>query len=161
LKQSITPGSQFRLKWQRVETARSRPRFRSSKRKMKLKTRDNLIYLTVGLGIAALVTFDAFYADSRGQQMWLPSPFAFRATYTTLLMGYFVVKQTRKMKAAISQVLRYVLFASAVHLVIVFLFRQTIGRLSGMTFSALALLEMFLVVLLTVQVARYQRQPTQ
>jgi uncharacterized membrane protein len=127
---------------------------------MKPKTKDNLIYLTVGLSIAALVTFDAFYADSRGQQIWWPSPFAFRATYTTLLMGYFVVKRTRKIKATTSQVLACVLLASAVHLVIVFLFRQTIGQLSGMAFSALALLEIFLVVLLTVQMVRYQRQPT-
>jgi hypothetical protein len=131
----------------------------ADKREMKPKTKDNVVYLTVGLSIAALVTFDAFYADSRGQQMWWPSPFAFRATYTTLLLGYFVFKQTRNMKATINQMLACALLASAVHLVIVFVFRRIIGQLSGVTFSALALIEIFLVLLLTAQSVRYMCQP--
>jgi hypothetical protein len=59
---------------------------------MKPKTRDNLIYLAVGLSIAALVTANAFYADSRGREMWWPSRFTFRAVTTPSLLAYFVVK---------------------------------------------------------------------
>jgi hypothetical protein len=50
---------------------------------MKQKTRDNLIYLAVGLGVVALIVADFVYADSHGQRMWWPSTFASRATYTT------------------------------------------------------------------------------
>jgi hypothetical protein len=58
--------------------------FPVSEMPMKSGTRDNLIYLGVGLGVAALVVADFFYADSHGQEMWMPSRFALRAVYTTL-----------------------------------------------------------------------------
>ena len=35
---------------------------------MKPETRDNVIYLAVGISIAALVTADFFYADSHGMK---------------------------------------------------------------------------------------------
>lgn len=124
---------------------------------MKPDTRDNLIYLGVGLGIAALVVADFFYADSHGQTMWWPSRLAFRAAYTTLLLAYFVVKETRKMKATLVQMLGYVLFVSLVHLAIVFTFRHAAGELSGITFAAVAVFEMFFVFQLLMLVVRYLR----
>jgi len=122
---------------------------------MKPETRDNLIYLGVGLGIAALVVADFFYADSHGQKMWWPSRFAFRAAYTTVLLAYFVARETRKMKATVIQMLSYVLLAGLVHLAIVFTFRQVAGELSGITFAALAVFEMFFVFQLLMLVVRY------
>jgi hypothetical protein len=130
-------------------------RFLFSELPMKPRTRDNLIYLAVGLGIAALVVVDFFYADSHGQKMWWPSRFAFRAAYTTLLLAYFVAREIRKLKATLGQVLAYILLASFVHLAIVFAFRQAAGELSGITFAALAVFEMFLVFQLLMAVARY------
>ncbi|HEY8671196.1 MAG TPA: hypothetical protein VIL63_10190 [Terriglobales bacterium] len=124
---------------------------------MKQETRDNLIYLGVGLGIAVLVVADFFYADSHGQKMWWPSRFDFRAAYTTLLLAYFVVRKTLDMKATLVQTLSYILFASLVHLAIVFTFRHAAGELSGITFAALAVLEMFFVFQLLMLVVRYLR----
>ncbi|HEY6386638.1 MAG TPA: hypothetical protein VIX91_13250 [Candidatus Acidoferrum sp.] len=46
---------------------------------MKQSNRDNLIYLAVGLSIAALTAFDAYYFDSHSRKMWIPSRFAFNA----------------------------------------------------------------------------------
>jgi|SRR5579863_6509143 len=122
---------------------------------MKERTRDNLIYLAVGVGIAALVAVDAFYADSHGRKMWMPSEFAFRIVYSTALLAYFVVQQTHKVKATVVQVLACVLFASAVHLAIAFRFREAIGRLPGLGFAGWAVLEMFLLVQLLVRVVRH------
>ena len=124
---------------------------------MKQSTRDNLLYLAVGLSIAAFVVADFFYADGHNQTMWLPSTLASRAVYTTLLLAYFVARETRKGKATLVQVLACILFASIVHLGVVLGFRQTVGRLPGLVFSGLALWELFLVWLLTMQVARFLR----
>jgi putative effector of murein hydrolase len=122
---------------------------------MKQRTRDNLIYLAVGLGIAALVVADFIYAQSHARKMWLPSSFSSRFVYTTALLGYFVIRETRRMKATTMQVLACVVFGSVVHVVIAFLFRQAFAQLPGISFSAFAVLEMFLVWLLTLQVARF------
>jgi CHASE2 domain-containing sensor protein len=119
---------------------------------MKPTTRDNLIYLTVGLGIAALVVADLFYADSHGRTMWMPSRYAFRVVTTTALLAYFVARETRKVKATVFQVIACVLFASVVHLAVGFAFRNAVGQLSGLSFSAWVVLEMFLLVQLLVQV---------
>jgi hypothetical protein len=124
---------------------------------MKQKTRDNLIYLAVGLGVVALIVADSVYADSHGQRMWWPSRFASRATYTTALLAYFVARETRKAKATLAQVLACTLFASIVHLGIVFTFHRAVGELSGISFSALAVFEMFLVFQLMMAVVRYLR----
>jgi branched-subunit amino acid transport protein AzlD len=124
---------------------------------MKPETRDNLIYLGVGLGIAALVAADFFYTDGHGQKMWWPSRLVFRAAYTTLLLAYFVVKEARKMKATLVQILGYVLFASLVHLAIVFTFRHAASELSGITFAAAAVFEMFFVFQVLMLVVRYLR----
>lgn len=119
--------------------------------------RDNLIYLTVGLSIATLVIADFFYADSHGREMWLPSRFASRTVYTTALLAYIVFRETRRMKATTIQVLACVAIAGIVHLAIAFVFRQQIEQLPGISFSGLAVLEIFVVVLLLLQALRYLR----
>lgn len=118
---------------------------------MKPRTRDNLIYLAVGLGIVALVVADFCYADSRGLRMWVPSRFASRLVYTTALLCFFVVRETRKANATVVQALACVLFASVVHLAIGFGFRQASGQLSGLSFSAWVVPELFLLVQLLVR----------
>jgi hypothetical protein len=122
---------------------------------MKQRTRDNLIYLAVGLGIAALVVADAFYADSRGREMWVPSWFAARVVYMTALLAYFVVRETRKVKATVVQVLACVLFASVVNLTLAFSFRHAINQLRGLSFWSLAVLEIFFLVQLSVWVVQH------
>jgi hypothetical protein len=124
---------------------------------MRPKTRDNLIYLGVALSIAAFVTADAFYADSRGKEMWMPSKLAFRLVCTTGLLGYFVARETRKVRATLFQVLACVLVASLVHLIITIGFRQTVGQLAGIPFSVLVAFEIFFIVQLAVKAAQYLR----
>jgi hypothetical protein len=89
--------------------------------------------------------------------MWWPSKFASRAAYTTVLLAYFVARETRKAKAKVGQVLAYVLLASIMHLALVFTFRHAVGELSGISFSALAIIEMFLVFRVLMALARYLR----
>src|SRR5580658_19427 len=122
---------------------------------MKPKTRDNLIYLGVGLSIAALVWIDFFYADSRGQKMWWPSKFAFRTVTTPSLLAYFVAREMRREKATLLQTFAGVLFATLLQLGIMFSFRQIIDQLPGMSYSALVVLEMFVVWQLSVRGAFY------
>jgi uncharacterized membrane protein len=128
--------AQFQKFRHRLEMGNAQRRFLFSETLMKPTTRDNLIYLAVGLGIAALVVADFFYADSHGRKMWMPSRYAFRLIYSTALLGYFVVRETRKEKATVVQVVACVLFASVVHLAIGFGCRQVLGQLSGISFSA-------------------------
>ncbi len=127
---------------------------------MNKTTRDNLIYLAVGLSIAAVVVIDFFYAESRGREMWWPSSFAFRAVTTPGLLAYFVAREMRREKATLLQTLASVLFAILVQLGILFAFRQTVSRLPGISFSALAVTEMFFVMLLTLQFARLLKSAT-
>jgi len=132
-------------------------RSRSSEPDMKQKTRDNLIYLTVALGIVALIVADLFYADSHGQKIWWPSKFASRAVYTTVLLAYFVGRECRRLKLTLVQMVECVLFAGIAHLSIIFALRRTVDQLSGMLFSALAVFEMFLVFVVAMFVVRYLR----
>lgn len=124
---------------------------------MKETLRDNLIYLAVALSIVGLIVADFIYADSHGQKMWWPSRLTFRAAYTTVLLAYFVVRETRKMKATVVQIVSYILLASLVHLAIVFAFRHAAVEFSGIAFAALAVLEMFFVFQLLMLIVRYLR----
>ena len=126
---------------------------------MKPKTRDNLIYLSVGLTIAALVWADFFYADSRGRKMWMPSRFALRAVTTPSLLAYFVVKEMRRQKASLFQTFAAVLFATLLQLLIMFGFRQIIDQLPGISYSALAVAEIFVVWQLSVRSVFYLTSP--
>lgn len=126
---------------------------------MKPKTRDNLIYLAVGLGIAALVWINFFRAESRGQEPWWPSRFAFRAVTTSCLLAYFVVKEMRREKATILQMFASVVFATLLELGILFGFRQIVDRLPGIPFTGFAVLEMFFVWQLSVKGVLYLARP--
>lgn len=123
---------------------------------MNEQTRDNLIYLAVGLSFAALLALDAFYSDVHGLRMWMPSRFAFRAVYTPSLLAYFVMKEMRLRKATLFQMLAAVLFAILFQLGILFGFRPIVDQLHGLTYSALALAEMFFLWQLSVQIGFYQ-----
>lgn len=120
---------------------------------MKPKTRDNLIYLAVGIGIAGLVTANFFYADSHNQKPWMPSRFAFRAVTTPSLLAYFIVKEMRRQNAKLLQTFAAVLFATLVQLGIMFGFRQVVEQLPGTSYAALAVLEIFFVWQLSVYAA--------
>lgn len=122
---------------------------------MKQKTRDNLIYLAVGLGIVGIILADLFFADKQGRRMWWPSTFAIRASYTTVLLAYFVAREARKARATLAQVLACILFAGIVNLAIVFTFRRVVDNLSGLSFSAVAIIGIFPVFQLAMAVARY------
>jgi len=122
---------------------------------MKPETRDNLIYLAVGLAIVAVIVADLFYAESHNTKMWMPSRFAFRAVITPTLIVYFVVKQMRKEGATPFQTLASVLFATLLQLGIMFTFRRTIDQLPGLTFATLAVFETVFVVLLSVRGVLY------
>jgi hypothetical protein len=139
----------------RLELALVLPHSLFSEPEMKQRTRDNLIYLAIGLTTAAFVLVDFFYADSHGRKMWWPSRFASRGAYTVVLLAYFVARETRKVKATLVQVVACVLFASTVHLALIFALRQVIGQLSVIPFSALMSLEIFLVVELQLRIVRY------
>ena len=141
----------------RREAASARQHFLCSKTEMKQITRDNLIYLGVALSVVGLIVADFIYADSRGQKMWWPSRFAFRAGYTTVLLAYFVARETRKLKETVVQMLLYIFLAGLVHLAIMFTFRRAALELSGITFAALAVFEIFSVFQLLMLLVRYLR----
>jgi len=122
---------------------------------MKQSTRDNLIYLGVGLGIVAVIVADLSYSEGHGLKMWLPSKFTLRAVYTTGLLGYFIARQTRRLGARAAQVVACVLFGGIVHLAVLIGLRPTIAQLSGILFAAFATFEGFLIVELQLQVLRY------
>lgn len=112
---------------------------------MKPTTRDNLIYLTVGLTIAGLLAADVFYADSHGTKAWMPSRFAFRAATTPSLLAYLIVRQMRQERAKLPRIAAAVLLATMLQLGIMFACRQMIDQLPGFTYSAIAVVEIFLV----------------
>lgn len=125
---------------------------------MKETTRDNVIYLAVALSIAGLVAFDAFYADSHGRRMWLPSSFAIRTVGYMGILAYFVVREIRKINATTVQTIICVLVASALHLGIAFLFPNIIGGHFGPELWIFAVAEMFLIVQLMVLGVNYFRR---
>jgi len=122
---------------------------------MKPSTRDNIIYLTVGLSIAALFASDFLYAGSHTRKMWVPSRFAFRSVYTTALIWYVVLKGIRQTKQTFVRVLAWLLFATLMHLTILFASRQIIEELPGIAFAALWVLELYFVFYITEKFALY------
>ena len=85
--------------------------------------------MSVGLALAALLAFDAFYSVSHNRKMWMASRFAFRAITTPSLLVYFVIKEMRRRKATLAQSFASVLFATLLQLGIMFAFRQIIEQL--------------------------------
>lgn len=125
---------------------------------MKPTTRDDLIYLAVGLSIAGLVAFDFFYADSHGREMWWPSNFWSHLVLYLLLLEYFVVRETRKAGATFNQVLIFLFAGLAMHTGLAFALRGLYnGPLTFALFS-LTLLEFFVFVQLAAwSVRRWRR----
>jgi cell division protein FtsW (lipid II flippase) len=122
---------------------------------MNQRTRDNLIYLAVGITVAALLAVDFFYADSRGRKMWVPSRFASRSIYTTALICYVAAIVTRQAKQALFRVFACALFAGMLHLTIVFASRQIVEQLPGLAFAALFAIEGYFVLLATEKCTLY------
>jgi len=122
---------------------------------VKPQIRDNLIYLAVGICVVALVAADFFYSDSHGTKMWMPSRFAFRAVTSSGLLTYFVVREMRRKKATIMQILASVLFATLVQLGVLFALPETINQLPGLSYSAIVAVELFFVWQLTVEGVPY------
>ena len=122
---------------------------------MQPKTRDNLIYLGVGLCIAGLLTADCFYADSRGREMWMPSRFALRTVGYTSVLGFSVARETRKVKAILVQTATCVLFAIILHLGVAFAVRQVFSDRFSPSLWILATLELFVITQLMVYVVRH------
>jgi len=122
---------------------------------MKPKTRDNLIYLAVGLGIAALITADAFYAVSRDREIWMPSIFAMRAVGYTAVLGPYVARETLKAKAKLAETIVCVVLGCMLQVGIAFAFRQTFSGRSTMRLYLLFVLGAFLIVRLMVLAVTY------
>ncbi len=122
---------------------------------MKQQTRDNLVYLAVGIGLAALLAFDAFYSDSHNREMWMPSRFAFNAVG---FMVYMVVHETRKLRARVGQTVVCVLAACLLHSVTVLVFPQIFAQRFGAGLWVFIVLELFLVIRLMVRVVRYMEK---
>ena len=116
---------------------------------MKPRTRDNLIYLAVGLGVAALWASYFFYADSHGSKMWVPSRFTSRTFYTTLLIWYVVFKSARQTRPVLVRVVASMLFATFLHLIIFFGCRQVIDQLPTLMFWLFWVIELYLVIYAT------------
>ncbi|MFZ0966778.1 MAG: hypothetical protein WA766_12575 [Candidatus Acidiferrales bacterium] len=124
---------------------------------MKQKTRDNLIYLAVGLGIAAIVVADAFYAVDHDVRMWVPTNLAFRAVAYMALLDFFVARETQRAKATPVQTTICVLIASVLHLGFVFVFRESFSGRSSVRLWALTVLEIFIIVKLMKRAVHYFR----
>jgi hypothetical protein len=123
---------------------------------MKPSTRDNLIYLAVGLSAALLVAGQVFYSESHHHQIMVKfSALAFRAVFSMFVVGYFVGRETRKVGATLSQVILCVLVAGALQLAIIYTVRQYVRQLPGLSFVGLVTLETFLVVNLATRALIY------
>ncbi len=121
---------------------------------MRPSTRDNLSLLLWGALIAILVAADGFFAERHG----IPVRFALRVCGYMALLDYFVIRETRKAKAKLIQIVTCVVLASALHLGIAFAFRQTFTERFGLGLWVVIVLEIFGIVKLMVQSVRYLRR---
>jgi hypothetical protein len=125
---------------------------------MKRSTRDNLIYLAVGLGIAGLVAFDAFHSDFHDRKMWTPSRFAFNVFAFMGVLAYMIVRETQKVKATVVQTVAYVVVACVLHSGVVFAFPQIFAKPYGAGLWVFIVLELFLLLHLMAQIVRYMEK---
>jgi hypothetical protein len=125
---------------------------------MKPKTRDNLIYLAIGLSIAGVVAGLFFYADSHGQVPVFPSRFKVRLVTTMLLVAYFVARAARRVNSTLAGVAVCVLVAGLLPVAISFSFRQIIGQLPGIPYAGFAAIEIFFIVELIERTGSYLRR---
>ena len=122
---------------------------------MKQKTRDNLIYLAVGLGFAVLLAADAFYSDSHDLKMWIPSRLAFNAVVFMGVLAYMVARETQKARATVIQMVTCILIACIIHVGIVFAFPQIFAKPFAAGLWLFIVLELFIVVRFIVQLVLY------
>jgi hypothetical protein len=121
---------------------------------MTQQTRDNLIYLAVGLGLAALVAFDAFIQPGN-RKMWMPSRFALNAVAFMGVLVYMVVRETRKQRATAGQTVACVVSACLLHSGFAGIFPHIFSERFGSGLWVFIVLELFLIVRLMVGVIRY------
>jgi hypothetical protein len=120
------------------------------------KTRDNIIYLAVGISIAALVVVQDFYAESHnGRVIVNLSRFAVRAAGSTLLVGYFVAREVRGVSATLAEMVLCVVVAGLLQLAISFTFHQSVGQLSSLPYVSWMTLQTFLIVKLMTRAIFY------
>jgi len=122
---------------------------------MKQQTRNNLIYLAVGLSLAALLAFDAFYSDSHNRKMWIPSRFAFNAVASMGVLVDMVVRGTRKLRATVGQTVVCVVAACLLHSGFAGVLPRIFSERFGSGLWVLIVLEIFLIVRLMAVVIRY------
>jgi hypothetical protein len=124
---------------------------------MKQSTRDNLIYLAVGLSIAALLAADAFYSESHDRKMWMPSRFAFNAVTFMGVLAYMVAREARRATATVAQTVSYTLLACLLHWVVALAFPQIFAKPFYSGLWVFIVLELFLITLLMARAALYLR----
>jgi hypothetical protein len=122
---------------------------------MKQETRDNLIYLAVGLSMAALLAADAFYAVGHDREVWVPSRFAFRIAAYMAILAYFVGREVRKVKATVVQTSICVLLACILHLGLAFSLRHLFSGPFSLEIWGLAVAESFIFTQAAVRAVRY------
>jgi riboflavin transporter FmnP len=125
---------------------------------MKQKTRSNLIYLAIGLGLAALLTSDAIYSDIHNRKMWIPSRFAFNAAASMGVLVFMVASETQKAKATKRQTTMCVFVATLLHWAIALSFPQVFAKPFYAGLWVFMVLEVFVVVRLSVRAILYLRR---
>jgi hypothetical protein len=111
--------------------------------------------VSVGLGLAALLAFDAFYSDSHGSKMCIPSRFAFNAVAFMGVLVYMVVRKTRELRATIGETGACVLGACLLHSGFAGTFPRVFSERPGSGLWIFIILELLIVVRVTVAVIRY------
>ncbi len=124
---------------------------------MKQGTRDNLIYLAVGLTVGGLVVLDFFYADSHGREMWWPSNFEAHLVGYMLVLGYFIATEARKAGATVAQIVIFEVAGSVLYAGVAFGFRRTYAGPLSLPLFGLAVLEYFAMVRLVIYAVRQLR----
>ncbi len=114
--------------------------------------------MAVGVGAATLVAAETFYSLSHGHTILELSRFTFRVATSTLLVGYFVARETRKVNATYLQAVMCVLAAGLFQLAISFGFRQTVGQVGGILYASGAAIEIFFIVELMTRFVMYFRR---
>jgi hypothetical protein len=122
---------------------------------MKTTTRDNIVYLAVGLGAVAALALDVFYSLKRGHNMWNPSLFEERAITATLVMEGILADGLRKERVPFRQILIWLFFATILHIGFLLLFRQFLGGTLLSSFALWAILEVVAVIQITQRLRRY------
>ena len=122
---------------------------------MKRSTRNDLIYLVVGLCVAALVVVDLFYADLSGRQMWWPSNFWAHLLGYMVILEYFVARETRKAGAGLGQTIICILATAVLHAGTAFALHGLYDGPFTLVLFAAAMLEFFIILQLAVWAVRH------